>query len=120
MDKKLKGRWGENCAVEFLRKNGYSILSLGYKSRFGEVDIIAQKKNIIAMIEVKTRKNVNITKPMEAVDWRKQEKLKLTALQWIEAKKCTKQIRFDVVEVYIDGDIYSPPKKINHIEDAFQ
>ena len=51
----LTGRQGEAQAAEYLRRRGYRILEAGYRSRYGEIDLIAEKRGIIAMVEVKTR-----------------------------------------------------------------
>lgn len=113
MNAKLIGRAGEAAAAEFLRKKGYKILASGYHSRYGEIDLIAEKRGITAIIEVKTRKNNSFANAMEFVDSRKQQKIKLTAEQWLVLKGGELQIRFDVIEVY-------PNNVINHIENAFQ
>ncbi len=68
------GRAGEKRAVVFLKKKGFKILKTNYKTVFGEIDIIAQDKDTIVFIEVKTRTSDNYGVPSEAVDKRKQEK----------------------------------------------
>lgn len=113
MNAKLIGRAGEAAAAEYLRKKGYDILACGYHSRYGEIDIIAFKRGITAIIEVKTRTNSNFAEAMEFVDSRKQQKIKLTTQQWLVASGEDLQIRFDVIEVY-------PNNVINHLENAFQ
>ena len=57
MSTTLTGKWGEALAAEYLRKNGYQIVAANYHSRFGELDLVAKKKKILAFIEVKLRKN---------------------------------------------------------------
>lgn len=113
MSTTLQGRGGEAQAAAYLRKQGYRILAAGYRSRFGEIDLIARKRGITAIVEVKTRRDDSFAKAMEFVDWHKQQKLKLTAQQWLGTQSDDPQLRFDVIEVYPGG-------KINHIENAFQ
>ena len=57
MKSKVKGRTGEAAAAEILRKKGYKILGMNFSCRAGEIDIIAQKENVVVFVEVKTRKN---------------------------------------------------------------
>ena len=61
----LLGSWGEAKSAEYLRKNGYKIEAMNYNSRFGEIDIIARKKKIIAFVEVKLRKDKKIVDRLE-------------------------------------------------------
>ena len=62
-EKKSLGDWGENKAAEFLKQKGYQILCQNYRTPFGEIDIIALKKEILFFIEVKTRHNQKFGKP---------------------------------------------------------
>ena len=118
MDKKLLGKWGEEQAANYLRKKKYEIISAGYRTRFGEIDIIAKKKNLVVFVEVKLRKNDNFALAMEYVDVYKQNRLRTTAEIWLGQKQIDCPCRFDVIEVYApygaDGKI-----SINHIENAF-
>ena len=120
MSTQLIGRWGEAKAGEHLRKKGYKILSLNYHSRFGELDIVARKKNIIAFVEVKLRKNSAHGAACEFVTQSKQEKLIMTAQIYIQENGFEKlQPRFDVIEIYAPDGI-SESFTINHIENAFE
>lgn len=118
MDKKLLGRYGEEQAANYLKKNKYKILGLNYSCRFGEVDIIAQKGGYIAFVEVKLRKNADFAQAREFVTAAKQERVKTAAQLWLAGKPTDMQPRFDVIEIYapegMDGKI-----SINHIENAF-
>ncbi len=113
MKASLEGRRGEAQAADYLRRHGYQILEAGYRSRYGEIDLIARKRGIIAMVEVKTRSSDSFAQAMEAVDGPKRRRIKLTALQWMAQQPQEPQLRFDVIEVYPGG-------RINHIEDAFE
>ncbi len=109
------GLIGEMRAAQYLRKKGYSICSANFKSKTGEIDIIALKDNILCFIEVKTREYGVYFQPSEAVDYRKEESIKSTAAYFIEASKLKMNVRFDIIEVIICDDKF----KINHIENAF-
>ncbi len=65
------GKIGEDKAASYLKENGFTIVKKNFNSLYGEVDIIAEKKQILYFIEVKTRSNLNKGKPYEAVTKRK-------------------------------------------------
>lgn len=111
------GLWGEVFAARFLRDNNYKILVANYRCRMGEIDIIAEKDGITAFVEVKTRGKNAIARPMEAVDYSKQNKLKAAAQYYINNLKEDLAVRFDVVEIILNEDFTL--KQINHIENAF-
>jgi putative endonuclease len=119
MKTSVEGGWGESVAAEYLRKKGYEIIAANYHSRFGEIDLIAQKDDIIAFIEVKTRKNVSYARPMESVTPIKMKKIVSTAMLWLQSHKCENQPRFDVIEVYTGEDLTQKPKRIEHLENVY-
>ena len=110
MKASLVGRRGEAQAADYLRRRGYRIIEAGYRSRYGEIDLIAEKRGIVAIVEVKTRSGDRFA---QAVDGPKRRRIRLTALQWLAQQEREPQLRFDVIEVYPGG-------KINHIENAFE
>lgn len=120
MEKKTLGNFGEDKAVQFLRKNGYKIVERNFSTHFGEIDIIASKENFIVFVEVKLRKNSDFAQAREFVNYSKQRKIISTALLWLARKECQLQPRFDVIEVYAPEGIGSKRLQINHIVDAFQ
>ncbi|MCI8933594.1 MAG: YraN family protein [Clostridiaceae bacterium] len=113
MKASLVGRRGEAQAADYLRRRGYRIIEAGYRSRYGEIDLIAEKRGIVAIVEVKTRSGDRFAQALEAVDGPKRRRIRLTALQWLAQQEREPQLRFDVIEVYPGG-------KINHIENAFE
>lgn len=133
MENKDVGNFCEKICKNTLNNSGYNILRSNYYSRYGEIDVIAQKDGIIAFVEVKARKIGSLVKPKEAVDKRKMEKIIKTAYQFLmdfdEYKFGNLQPRFDVFEVYfqysrsnsksIIDDNFIKINKINHIENAF-
>lgn len=71
MSKIQTGKDGENRAVEFLKNHGFKILETNFKTKFGEIDIVAIDKDTLVFIEVKTRSSIQFGLPEEAVDQRK-------------------------------------------------
>lgn len=117
MNTKTVGNTGEAIVSQYLKNKGYIITAQNYHSRFGEIDIIAENREVIAFVEVKTRFETSVTHPREAVDFNKQQKIKLTALQFLAHNFCEDlQVRFDVAEIIYNGISYS----INYIEGAFE
>ena len=114
MNTTLVGREGEAKAAEYLRKKRYDIIGANYRCRFGELDLIAQKGNLVIFVEVKLRKNDRFGAAADAVTVSKREKLRKAALSWLAATDCTAPTRFDVIEIYTETG------RINHIENAFE
>lgn len=107
MDNKILGNKGENLAYNYLKKQGLKILERNYKNKIGEIDIICynQKENETCFVEVKTRSSKEFGFPCEAVNFRKQQKIKKVAeLYLIMHKKLNSKVRFDVLEV-LDNEI---------------
>ncbi len=98
------GKAGEEYTVQWLKKHGYSILVRNYHSRFGEIDIIARDAQYIVFVEVKTRKSNTMVSSLEAVSQRKQQKILLTAQQYLLCYPSKLQPRFDVAAVTSLGD----------------
>lgn len=110
------GRIGEDAACAYLRLHGYAIAERNYRSRFGEIDIIACKNGTTAFVEVKTRGKSPLGTPAQAVDIYKQQKLIKTAKQYIMYRQLVDtDMRFDVIEV----EMYGIHIRINHIKNAF-
>ena len=117
-DKIGLGRSGEELAVSLLKQRGFTILERNYKTRLGELDIIAFKGEIVCFIEVKTRTSLKLGSPFEAVTKRKQRKLSQLALMYLKNKKwIDKKARFDVIAVTKNG---GTGYQIDIIEDAFE
>ncbi len=114
------GRWGEQLAVRFLKKQRYKIV--GQRVRVGkrdELDIIAKHNDVLVFIEVKTRKNEDFGRPITAVNKAKRHRLSRAAVAYLKRQKPPPDyFRFDVVEVIGEPDM--EPPKIRHIENAFQ
>ena len=76
---KQTGDKGEAYAAKYLKKHKYKIIARNYKKPYGEIDIIAENKEVIAFVEVKTRKENSLTQPVDAVNRKKQMKILKTA-----------------------------------------
>lgn len=117
MDKRLIGVLGEKIACKWYTDRKYKLLTVNYKTRFGEIDIIAQTKNTIVFIEVKTRKDNKFSYAKEAVTYSKQQKIKSAAAQYLQSHGAEDMfVRFDVVEIYHRDT----KPEINVIENAFE
>ena len=105
------GKTGEDRACRYLRWRGWKILERNYKNPFGEVDIIAEKRGVLAFIEVKTRLNDKFGAPSEAVNGQRQRRYVQAAKYYFYGKSIDCTVRFDIIEVF--------KGKLNHIENAF-
>ncbi|MBB6217792.1 putative endonuclease [Anaerosolibacter carboniphilus] len=113
------GIQGENAAIRYLVNQGYVVIERNYRSRYGEIDIIAKDNNMIVFVEVKTRSNLAYGRPAEAIDYRKTRHLRYTAQQYIQWKglyDCG--CRFDAIEVVIGS--LNTRSKINHIRNIIE
>ena len=107
-------------AAEYLRKHRYRIVATNYRSRFGEIDLIAENKRYLVFVEVKLRKSDRFAAAHEFVDLRKQERLRTTAAIYLDAFPTQLQPRFDVIEIYAPEGTDTRKPEIFHLEDAFQ
>ena len=119
MDTKLTGRWGENLAAEEYRRRGYRIVGMGYRSRFGEIDLICENREYIVFAEVKLRRSSAFAQAREFVDGAKQLRLLRTASLYLQANETVLQPRFDVVEIYAPQGMETKKPEVCVLEDAF-
>ena len=116
----LLGPWGEQTAAADLRRRGYEIVAANYRTRFGEIDLIARQGGFTVFVEVKLRASDRFAEAREFVDRRKQERLRASALLWLAAHpEDGGQPRFDVVEVYAPEGLETKKPVIRHLENAF-
>ncbi len=123
------GRLGEDTAVEFLRKEGYTVIERNFRAGRNEIDIIVSDKNYLVFVEVKARTcNANgelpYGNPAGAVTYSKQQRTLAAANEYMRLNGTKgKQPRMDVLEVF-----FAPSPKfantkevinINHITNAF-
>ncbi|MGD0336958.1 MAG: YraN family protein [Candidatus Omnitrophota bacterium] len=110
------GKDGEDIAVDFLKKNGYRILKRNYRTKLGEIDIIAREKDTLCFVEVKARSSLDFGAPQEAISISKQRQLSKAALAFLkEHNSLNNKSRFDVI--CITGA--PEPKSVDLIKNAF-
>lgn len=110
------GSWGEDKAAEYLIKKGYRICNRDWHYGHRDIDIIALKDNVLAIVEVKTRRNDTFMSPELAVDHRKVRSLMIAANAYVKTYKIDYELRFDIIAVTgVDDNTCV----INHIESAF-
>ncbi len=114
------GKEGEEAAATFLKKKGYKILEMNFRTKTGEIDIVAEHKRTVAFIEVKTRSNLSYGLPELAVNDVKQRKLFRVAELFLAKYKITERpCRFDIVA--ISGDPQEPKNwEFRLTQDAFR
>lgn len=113
------GPWGEAIAAEVLRREGYTVTARNYRCRYGEIDLIAENETYLVFAEVKLRKSSAYGAAREFVDPQKQERIRTTALLWLEENASELQPRFDVIEIYAPEGMETRRPAVRHLEDAF-
>lgn len=109
------GRLGEQLATDFLRKNGYEVQVRNYRYLKAEIDIIAMKGNILAIIEVKSRSSDALQEIAETVNKKKMQLMVMAADHYVISKDMDIDVRFDVITILKTGEEYT----ITHLKDAF-
>jgi putative endonuclease len=110
------GRRGEDLAVSVFRRLGFEIMERNHRSKHGEIDLIARRGRVLVFCEVKTRRTDVWGIPAEAVNHRKQSRLRLVAAVWLaEHPVGPVEVRFDVVSVIVRPD----RNEVTHIPEAF-
>ena len=113
------GANGELIAEKYLKDNGYKIVERNFRSKGGEVDLIAKdKEGTYVFVEVKTRSNLLYGVPQLAVTQRKQRQISKGALAWmLSRKQHDSSARFDVIAILLqDNQMFS----LEHIKNAFE
>lgn len=119
-DRTLLGRWGEGQVGRYLREQGCTLLAAGWRCRMGEIDLIAADRTYLRFVEVKLRKDDRFAQAREAVDYRKQQKLKAAAALYLSWNPTHLQPRFDVAEVYAPAGTATRKPQIIYLENAFE
>lgn len=98
-----KGKWGEELAAGFLRDKGYQIVFRNFYTKYGELDIVAKKSNLLLFVEVKTRTQDYYGTPGESVDRRKRQHMTYAANFFIQRFGFQNiDFRFDVIEIHLN------------------
>ena len=110
------GTEGENAAVAFLQENGYEILERNWRFQKAEIDIIAQKDKILAIVEVKTRSSLDFGLPQDFVKPKKIQLLVKAVNEYVIQNDIDLNVRFDIIAIHKEN---TQKFAIDHIEDAF-
>jgi len=111
------GKIAEDMAADYLQKNGYIILARNFRFQKAEIDIIAEKGDIIIIVEVKARSTDAFMLPQEAVTKTKIKSIVSAANHYLEEADKKNEVRFDIISVLPDE---KRKLSIDHIIDAFQ
>jgi len=109
------GKEGEEMAVNYLQKNGYTILERNYRFQKAEVDIIAQLKETIAIVEVKTRSTADFGNPQDFVKPKQIQRLVLAVDEYVTVNSLDVEVRFDIIAIIKEDKTV----KLEHLENAF-
>ena len=114
MEHLLYGKKNEALATSYLKKKGYTIIANNYKNKIGEIDIIAKFNDCYVFVEVKGRMSRKFGDPLEAIDARKQQKIRMVATMYLKERGLLENPCRDAISVLGDTDA-----EIRHIENAF-
>ena len=119
MNRQEVGKLGEKAAQKFLKKRGYRIRETGFRCPRGEIDIIAQRKDYLVFVEVRTKSNLDFGTPEESITQAKKKKLVALALIYTSTHQNLPPLwRIDVVAIELDDK--GRPKRIELIENAIE
>lgn len=119
------GKLGEEMAVEFLQKEGYEILETNWTFQKAEIDIIAQKGNVLAIVEVKTRSSLDFGLPQDFVKPKKIQLLAKAVNEYVDSNNLDINVRFDIIAIIasVDATVLGHKETksyaIEHLIDAF-
>ncbi|MDO5978664.1 YraN family protein [Flavivirga spongiicola] len=109
------GKKGEQLAVDFLLKNGYDIIERNYRFDKAEVDIMAKQKDILAIIEVKTRSTTDFGNPQDFVKPKQIQRLVKAVDHYVNENSLDVEVRFDIIAIVKEKEGFN----IEHLENAF-
>lgn len=109
------GKKGEQLAIDYLLKNGYEIVERNYRFDKAEVDIIAQKNSILAIVEVKTRSSIDFGNPQDFVKPKQIQRLIKAVDEYITVNDLDVEARFDIIAIVKENNNFN----IEHLENAF-
>ena len=109
------GKLGEELAAEYLQKNGYAILETNWVFQKAEIDILAQRNNTLAVVEVKTRSSIEFGLPQDFVKPKKIQLLVKAVHAYVTENDLDLEVRFDIIAISKKGQEFV----IEHLTDAF-
>lgn len=110
------GELGERIAERWLRRNGWRVVQRRFRSGHRDIDLIVERDDTVAFVEVKARRGSRFGDPVEAVNWSKQKELARSASVWIDRHgRPSESYRFDVVGILVEGERV----RVRHVPNAF-
>ena len=109
------GKLGEELAAEYLQKEGYTILETNWIFQKAEIDILAQKDNTLAVVEVKTRSSIDFGLPQDFVKPKKIQLLVKAVNAYVTENDLDVDVRFDIIAITKNSQDFV----IEHLTDAF-
>ena len=105
MDRQELGRRGEEAAAAYLERVGFEVLETNWRTKAGEVDIVARDGDVLVLVEVKTRRTLSKGTPEDAVSASKQKRIGRLAAAYLQGMESEPgEVRFDVVTIYVLGE----------------
>ena len=114
------GQLGEKKAQQYLKRRGYRILECNFRTKGGELDIIALDGECLVFVEVKTRTNMEYGSPGEAVSYYKKVHMTSAAKYYLARHGNDRECRFDVIEVMLSSICFLSIARINHLKNVIQ
>ncbi|OZV70706.1 YraN family protein [Winogradskyella aurantia] len=109
------GKKGEQLAVDFLIENNYAIIERNYRFDKAEVDIMAKKGDVLAIVEVKTRSTADFGNPQDFVKPKQIKNLVKAVNEYVDSNQLDLEVRFDIIAILKQKNTYD----IEHLENAF-
>lgn len=112
------GAMGERLAARHLERRGWTVLARNFRFHRKEIDLIAVRGDVLAFVEVKSRRGTEFGHPLEAITPRKRREIHQVAAAWLRGSRLKPGIvRFDAVSVLWED---RGPPRIEHVEDAWR
>jgi putative endonuclease len=118
MNTKILGQQGEEIAAEYLKKKGYKILERNFKTKWGELDIVAKKNGKIIFVEVKTLRQKGDFAPEDQVNFKKKQQLIKMAQIYLSYKRLSLGIDYQIDIVAIEVDCAVEVVNVKHFKNA--
>jgi putative endonuclease len=116
-DSRAVGGVGEDMACRYLEEQGFAIADRNWRTRSGELDIVARRGGLTVFVEVKARRGRTFGEPEEAVTPAKARRIRGLASQYLASGAYSPEVRFDVISLMLDAD--GNKLELRHIPDAF-
>lgn len=117
--RRKRGQAGEDLAVRYLESQGLKLVERNYRTRQGEIDVIAEEGPFLVFVEVKSRTSEDYERPAQSVTRAKRKKLSEMAVQYVSTHNIgDRPCRFDILEVLLDEN--RRPRRFNLIRNAFE